>query len=181
MTYTIENGFVFDENGNYEILRIGSGIDFANNIEYRWIKDADNIINGSVNDATIDFCNADTFTFTSCLTINWPTSNSLEEGKYMLEISITDGTNNTITYSNSNLTDRIYVSSFVDRTPPRVALNSLTASYDDSGNITTKKRDNAATVDWSGNAWFKGKVTSGTEKLATETYVNKKISGINFQ
>ena len=54
------------------------------------------------------------------------------------------------------------------------------------GNGTNSARSNAATIDWSGNAWFAGDVyvssTSGTnkdegsQKLATETYVNDIIS-----
>ena len=54
------------------------------------------------------------------------------------------------------------------------------------GNGTITKRSNAATVDWSGNAWFAGDVytgsTSGTnkddgsKKLATEEYVNNSIA-----
>lgn len=54
------------------------------------------------------------------------------------------------------------------------------------GNGTIIKRSNAATVDWSGNAWFAGDVytgsTSGTnkddgsKKLATEEYVNSSIA-----
>ena len=59
------------------------------------------------------------------------------------------------------------------------------------GNGTSSKPSNAATVDWSGNAWFAGDVyvgsTSGTnkdegsKKLATEEYVNNNIpSGIEI-
>lgn len=54
------------------------------------------------------------------------------------------------------------------------------------GNGTPDKRSNAHTLDWSGNAWFAGDVyvgsTSGTDKdagskkLATEEYVNNKVS-----
>ena len=54
------------------------------------------------------------------------------------------------------------------------------------GNGSTSKRSNAHTLDWSGNAWFSGDVyvgsTSGTDKddgskkLATEEYVNYKVS-----
>lgn len=56
------------------------------------------------------------------------------------------------------------------------------------GNGTSSKRSNAATVDWSGNAWYAGDVyvgsTSGTnkdagsKKLATEEYVNSAVSEI---
>ena len=55
-----------------------------------------------------------------------------------------------------------------------------------TGNANTK-RSNAATVDWSGNAWYAGDVyvgsTSGTnkdagsKKLATEEYVDSAVSG----
>ena len=53
------------------------------------------------------------------------------------------------------------------------------------GNGTSSKRSNAATVDWSGNAWYAGDVyvgsTSGTnkdagsKKLATEEYVSTEL------
>ena len=53
------------------------------------------------------------------------------------------------------------------------------------GNGTSSKRSNAATVDWSGNAWYAGDVyvgsTSGTnrdkgsKKLATEEYVDNSV------
>lgn len=56
------------------------------------------------------------------------------------------------------------------------------------GNGTSTSKSNAATVDWSGNAWFAGDVytgsTSGTnkdtgsKKLATEEYVSTQISAI---
>lgn len=56
------------------------------------------------------------------------------------------------------------------------------------GNGTDKKRSNAHTLDWSGNAWFAGDVyvgsTSGTNKdtgskiLATQEYVTQQISTI---
>ena len=57
------------------------------------------------------------------------------------------------------------------------------------GNGTSSsKRSNAATVDWSGNAWYAGDVyvgstsgtnkDSGSKKLATEEYVNSAVSGI---
>ena len=41
------------------------------------------------------------------------------------------------------------------------------------------ERSNAHTLDWSGNAWFAGDVTVGTDnkKLATEEYVNQHASG----
>ena len=46
--------------------------------------------------------------------------------------------------------------------------------YDESGNLVTQNRSNAHTLDWSGNAWFAGNVTIGSEekKLATEEKVN---------
>ena len=45
------------------------------------------------------------------------------------------------------------------------------------GNGTKEnKRSNAHTLDWDGNAWFAGDVESGSGKLATEDYVNDKIS-----
>lgn len=53
------------------------------------------------------------------------------------------------------------------------------------GNGTYQKKSNAATVDWSGNAWYAGDVyvgstsgvnkDEGSKKLATEEYVNNKI------
>ena len=57
------------------------------------------------------------------------------------------------------------------------------------GNGTSSsKRSNAATVDWSGNAWYAGDVyvgstsgtnkDSGSKKLATEEYVNSAVSEI---
>ena len=58
------------------------------------------------------------------------------------------------------------------------------------GNGTESKPSNAATVDWSGNAWYAGDVyvgsTSGTnkdegsKKLATEEYVNNSVSIIEI-
>ena len=54
------------------------------------------------------------------------------------------------------------------------------------GNGTWQKRSNAHTLDWKGNAWFAGDVyvgsnsgtnkDGGSEKLATEQYVNDEIS-----
>lgn len=42
------------------------------------------------------------------------------------------------------------------------------------GNGSSNKRSNAHTIDWNGNAWFAGKVTTGNtqEELATKTYVD---------
>ena len=58
------------------------------------------------------------------------------------------------------------------------------------GNGTSSKRSNAATVDWSGNAWYAGNVyvgsTSGTnkdagsKKLATEEYVDNSTANIDI-
>lgn len=44
---------------------------------------------------------------------------------------------------------------------------------------SNSERSNAHTIDWSGNAWFAGDVTVGTDnkKLATEEYVNQHASG----
>ena len=58
------------------------------------------------------------------------------------------------------------------------------------GNGTSLKSSNAATVDWSGNAWYAGDVyvgstsstnkDEGSKKLATEEYVNNSVSGIEI-
>lgn len=42
------------------------------------------------------------------------------------------------------------------------------------GNGSINKRSNAHTIDWNGNAWFAGKVTTGStqEELATKSYVD---------
>lgn len=46
------------------------------------------------------------------------------------------------------------------------------------GNGTEEARSNAHTLDWDGNAWFAGDVTTGTnkEKLATETLIDEKLT-----
>ena len=136
VVYTISNGFVYYNNGtNYIPIRMGSGINLDANVEYSWSKDANNKVVGSMNETQVQFCNDDSFTFTSCLILKWPTASTLDEGKYMLEMKLTDGNGNTIRYAN-NESNRLYVSGFIDRTPPRVALNSLTPNYDGE-NITS--------------------------------------------
>ena len=82
-------------------------------------------------------------------------------------------------------------SSFSQHVQGRLNIEDSSNVYADIiGNGTLSKPSNAATVDWSGNAWFAGDVyvgsTSGTnkdegsKKLATEEYVNNSVSGIDI-
>lgn len=67
--------------------------------------------------------------------------------------------------------------------------DSIDTYADIIGNGTSSKRSNAATVDWSGNAWYAGNVyvgstsgtnkDSGSKKLATEEYVNTAVSSVS--
>ena len=69
-------------------------------------------------------------------------------------------------------------------------IKDLSNTYADiiGNGIDTYNRSNAATVDWSGNAWFAGDVYTGStsgknkdegsKKLATEEYVNTSVAGI---
>lgn len=52
----------------------------------------------------------------------------------------------------------------------------------EDGTIKTKKRSNAHTLDWDGNAWFAGKVTVGTDnkELVTKAYVDESIENIEI-
>lgn len=49
------------------------------------------------------------------------------------------------------------------------------------GNGSSNKRSNAHTIDWEGNAWFAGKVTTGNtqEELATKLYVDSVAGDIS--
>ena len=48
------------------------------------------------------------------------------------------------------------------------------------GNGTSTKRSNAHTLDWNGNAWFAGNITTGInkDKLVTEKVVDTKIANM---
>ena len=70
-------------------------------------------------------------------------------------------------------------------------IEDSTGTYADIiGNGTSSKRSNAATVDWSGNAWYAGDVyvgstsgtnkDSGSKKLATEEYVDNSTASIEI-
>ena len=68
-------------------------------------------------------------------------------------------------------------------------LNNKYAHIVGNGKVDDTNRSNAHTLDWQGNAWFQGDVyvgstggvnrDSGSQKLATEQYVDNKIMSTN--